>query len=88
MELSFLDGELRTNVCVHLCDFYQFTLMVLHFLCSFMQSFLWIYFVTVVNALLSDEVLVWLCLVQGADCLHMVQLMPLPSQNLIICCLI
>jgi len=25
---------------------------------------------------------------QGADCLHMVQLMPLPSQNTIISCLI
>jgi len=26
---------------------------------------------------LSDEVLVWLCLERGADCFHMVQLMPL-----------
>ena len=28
-----------------------------------------------------------ICLERGADCLHMVQLMPLPSQNLIISCL-
>jgi len=27
------------------------------------------------------------CLQQGADCLHIVQLMPLPSQNPIISCL-
>ena len=38
---------------------------------------------------LSDVVLgVVICLEQGADCLHMVQLMPLPSQNPIISCLI
>ena len=37
---------------------------------------------------LSDEVMVWLCLERGAYCLHMVQLMPLPSQNPIISCLI
>jgi len=37
---------------------------------------------------LSDEVSVWLCLKRGADCLHMVQLMSLPSQNPIISCLI
>ena len=29
-----------------------------------------------------------ICLERGADCLHVVQLMPLPSQNLIISCLI
>ena len=29
-----------------------------------------------------------ICLEQGADCLHMVQLMPLPSKNPIISCLI
>ena len=28
------------------------------------------------------------CLERGADCLHMVQLMPLPSQNPITSCLI
>jgi len=28
-----------------------------------------------------------ICLEQGADCLHMAQLMPLPSQNPIISCL-
>jgi len=27
------------------------------------------------------------CLEQGADCLHIVQLMPLPSQNPVISCL-
>jgi len=27
-----------------------------------------------------------ICLERGADCLHMVQLMPLASQNLNICC--
>ena len=37
---------------------------------------------------LSDEVMVWLCLERGAYCLHMVRLMPLPSQNPIISCLI
>ena len=38
---------------------------------------------------LSHEVLVWFsCLERGANCLHMVQLMPLPSQNPIISCLI
>jgi len=39
---------------------------------------------------LSDEVYrvdVVICLQRGADCLHMVQLMPLPSQNPIISCL-
>jgi len=29
-----------------------------------------------------------ICLARGADCLHMVQLMPLPSQNAIVSCLI
>jgi len=29
-----------------------------------------------------------ICLEQGADCLHMVQLMPLPSQNSVVSCLI
>ena len=28
------------------------------------------------------------CLVRGADCLHVIQLMPLPSQNPIISCLV
>jgi len=37
---------------------------------------------------MSDEVLMRLCLEQGAHCLHMVQLMPLPSQNPINSCLI
>ena len=29
-----------------------------------------------------------ICLERGADCLHMVQLMPLPPQNPIVSCLI
>jgi len=29
-----------------------------------------------------------ICLERGADCLHMVQLMPLPSQNPVISCLV
>jgi len=37
---------------------------------------------------LSDGVVVVICLEQGADCLHVVQLMPLPSQNSVISCLI
>jgi len=37
---------------------------------------------------LSDEVGVVICLEQGEDCLHIVQLMPLPFQHLIISCLI
>jgi len=36
---------------------------------------------------LSDEVLMWLYDWGGKGCLHMVQLMPLPSRNLIISCL-
>jgi len=38
---------------------------------------------------LSDKVVdVVICLERGADCLHMVQLMPLPSQNPIFSCII
>jgi len=37
---------------------------------------------------LIDELLMWLSLLQGADCLHVVQLMPLPSQSPVISCLI
>jgi len=33
---------------------------------------------------LSDEVLVWICLEQGASDLHMVQLMPLPPHRLLL----
>jgi len=36
----------------------------------------------------SSEVLAWLCLKQGADCLHVVQPTLLPSQNTIMSCLI
>jgi len=36
----------------------------------------------------SDDVGVVVCLERGADCLHAVQLMPLPSQNPVISCLI
>jgi len=37
---------------------------------------------------MGDEALVWLFVWIGGDCLHMVQLMPLPSRNPIISCII
>jgi len=37
---------------------------------------------------MGDEALVWLFVWIGGDCLHMVQLMPLPSRNPVISCII
>jgi len=78
------------NGLCRLCDFLKCIFKVT--LSDIMLSVLWLCWLDMRKSIRPVEIERWgvgvvICLERGADCLHMVQLMPLPSPNLTISCL-